>query len=86
VVPVPLVHPDLATPAALSIAHQHRPAPAVEVVLGEPERFLDAQPGAPQDDDHRLHAPAVTVIGGMAHDRHDLLHRRRVRRVTHPFV
>jgi hypothetical protein len=58
----------------------------VEIVLGERERFLDAQPGAPQDDDHRAHAPAVTVIGGVAHDRHDLLHRRRVGRVAHPLV
>jgi hypothetical protein len=36
-----------------------------------------------QDDDHRSHAPAVAVIGGLAHDRHDLLHRRRVGRVAH---
>jgi hypothetical protein len=44
----------------------------VEIVLGERERFLAAQPRAPQDDDHRAHAPAVTVIGGVAHDRDDL--------------
>jgi hypothetical protein len=25
--------------------------------------FPGAQPGAPQDDDHRSHAPAVSVIG-----------------------
>jgi hypothetical protein len=56
------------------------------IALGERERFLDAQPGAPQDDDHRLHAPAVTVIGDVAHHRHDLLHRRRVVRVAHPLV
>jgi hypothetical protein len=31
-------------------------------LLGERECFLDAQTGAPQDDDHRSHAPAVTVI------------------------
>jgi hypothetical protein len=37
----------------------------VEVVLGERERFLDAQPRAPQDDDHRSHAPAVAVVGGV---------------------
>jgi hypothetical protein len=29
------------------------PAPLVEVMLGERERLLDAQPGAPEHDDHR---------------------------------
>jgi hypothetical protein len=58
----------------------------VEIVLGEGERLLDAQPRAPQHDDHRAHAPAVTVIGGVAHDRHDLLQGRRVSRVAHPLV
>jgi hypothetical protein len=55
----------------LPFADQDRSAPVVEVVLGERERLLNAQPGAPQDDDHRSHAPAVTVIGRVAHDRHD---------------
>jgi hypothetical protein len=58
----------------------------VEVVLGERERLLDAQPGAPQDDDHRSHAPAVTVIGRVAHDRHDLVDGGRVGRVAHALV
>jgi len=35
----------------------------VEVVLCERECFLDAQAGGPEDDDHRSHAPAVTVVG-----------------------
>jgi hypothetical protein len=75
--PAPLVHADLAATAALAVADQQRPAARVEVVLGERERFLDAEPGAPQDDDHRSHAPAVAVIGRVAHNRHDLLHRGR---------
>jgi hypothetical protein len=58
----------------------------VEVVLGERERLLNAQAGAPQDDDHRSHAPAVTVIGRVAHDRHDLVDRGRVRWVAHALV
>jgi hypothetical protein len=58
----------------------------VEVVLAERERFLDAQAGAPQDDDHRAYAPAVTVVGCVAHDSHDLVDRRRVGRVAHPLV
>jgi hypothetical protein len=31
------------------VADEHRSAPGVEIVLGERERLLDAQPGAPQD-------------------------------------
>jgi len=58
----------------------------VEVVLGERERFLNTQAGAPQDDDHRSRAPAVTVIGGMTHDGHDLLDDWRVGRVAHSLV
>jgi hypothetical protein len=50
----------------------------VEIVLGERERLLDAQPGAPEDDDHRSHAPAVTPVGRVAHDGHDLVDRGRV--------
>jgi hypothetical protein len=82
--PAPLVHADLAPSAALAAADQDRSAPVVEVVLCERERFLVAQAGAPQDDDHRSHAPAVTVVGSVAHDRHDLVHRRWVGRVSDP--
>jgi hypothetical protein len=77
--PAPLVHSDLAPAAAPAAADEDRSAPVVETVLGESERFLDAQPGAPQHDDHRSHAPAVPVIGRVAHDRHDLVDRGRVR-------
>jgi hypothetical protein len=59
--------------AALGVADENRSAPVVEVVLGERQRLLDAQPGAPQDDDHRSHAPAVPVVGRVAHDGHDLV-------------
>ena len=63
-----------------------RSAPLVEIVFCELERFLDAQSGAPEDDDDRSHAAAVTVVRAVAHDRHDLVHRRRVGRVAHPLV
>jgi hypothetical protein len=36
--------------AALAATHEHRPASRVEIELGQVERFLDAQPGAPQHD------------------------------------
>jgi hypothetical protein len=42
-------------------------------MLGERERLLNAHTGPPEHDDHGSHAPAVTVIGGVAHDRDDLV-------------
>jgi len=44
----PVVHPDIAVAAALAVADTDRSAPLVEIVFCEPERFLDAQAGAPQ--------------------------------------
>jgi hypothetical protein len=64
----------------------YRSAPMVAVVLGDRERLLDAQAGAPHHDDHRSYAPAMPVIGCATHDRHDLLHRRRDGRVSHSLV
>src|SRR4051794_24915755 len=52
----PVVHADLASAAAFAAAHEDRPAAAVEIELVEVERFLDAQPSAPQDDDQRASA------------------------------
>ena len=51
--PGPVVHADLAAAAALAAAHEDRAAARVEVELGERERFVDAQPGAPEHDDQR---------------------------------
>jgi hypothetical protein len=80
----PVVHAALAAVDALAASHKDRAAPRTD--LGQIERLLDPQPGAPQQDNHRSHATAVTVFGGVSHDRHDLLHLRRVGRVPHPLV
>ena len=74
----PVVHADLAAAAALAAAHEHRAAPRVEVELGEIERFLDAQPGAPEHDDQPAGASAMYAVAAAAHDRDDLLGARRV--------
>jgi DivIVA domain-containing protein len=84
--PPPLVHPDLCRRPPLPWRTRIDPRRWVEVVLGERERRLDAQAGAPQDDHHCSHAQAVTVIGRGAHDRHDLLHRGPIRWVAHTVV
>jgi hypothetical protein len=45
---------------ALSVAHEQRLAALVEICLGQCERLLDLQPGAPEDDDQ---APCAVAMG-----------------------
>jgi hypothetical protein len=45
VLPAPVVHPDLAAAAALTVPDEQRPAARIEVALVQVERFLDPQPG-----------------------------------------
>src|SRR3954469_21361399 len=71
--PAPLVPPELAPATALAVAHQHRSTPVVEVMLGQRERLLDAQPGAPDHDNHRAQPPPVAVRAGVTHDGDDLV-------------
>jgi hypothetical protein len=72
--------------AALAVADEHRSAPGVEIVLGERERLLDSQPGAPQDDDHRAQPETVAVVGSVAHHRDNLIYGRRVGGVAQALV
>jgi hypothetical protein len=82
----PIVHADLAPPAALAVAHEQRAAPWVEVALAERERLLDAQGAAPEHDDQGAHSPAVAVVAGLAHHGDDLLHGRRVGGIALPLL
>jgi hypothetical protein len=50
----------------------------VEVAFAERERFLDAQPATPEHDDQRSQPEAMSIVAGLAHDRDDLFHGRRV--------
>src|SRR5919199_2635868 len=69
--PGPVVHPHLAAPAALAAPHEQRSATRVEVGLGERERLVDAQPGAPEHDDQPAQSAAMDAVPGGAHDGHD---------------
>ena len=60
--PGPAVHADLAAATALPAADEDRAAAGVEVSLGERERFVDAQPGAPEHDDHSAHPQAMGLV------------------------
>ena len=71
--PGPVVHADLAAAAALAAADEHCAAAGVEVGLGERERFVDAQPGAPEHDDQPAYPQAVRRGAGLSHDGDDLL-------------
>jgi hypothetical protein len=62
--PVPAVHANLAALAALATPNEDRAASAVEIGLGEVERFADPQPGAPQDHDERPEPSAVGPVTG----------------------
>ena len=84
--PGPVVHADLAAAPALAAANEDRAAARVEVGLGERERFVDPQAGAPEHDDQPAQPLAVQRVAGGAHDRDDLLDRRRIGRVAHALV
>jgi hypothetical protein len=86
VVPAPQVHADLAPAAALAVTDEHRPGARLEVVLGDGERLVDAQPRPPQQHDQGPQAGAVDAVAGLAHDRDDLLDRGRIGRVAQPLV
>src|SRR3954452_19129962 len=58
----PVVHADLATAPAFAAPDQHGPAAAVEIELVEVQRLLDAQPGAPEDNDQRACPGAMVSV------------------------
>jgi hypothetical protein len=58
----------------------------IEVDFGKRERFLDPQPGTPQDHDQAAQATAVRAVTGGAHDGDDLLDLRRIGRVAQTLV
>jgi hypothetical protein len=82
----PVVHTDLAPAAALAARHKHRATPSVKVEFGQIQRFLDAQPSAPEHDDQAARSRTVQPVAAAAHDRDDLFRARRVRRVPATFA
>ncbi len=65
--PSPVVHPDLATPAALAAADEQRTGAWVQVALMKIERLLNPQPGAPEHDDQPADPGAAQTVPGDAH-------------------
>src|SRR4051794_23605274 len=76
--PAPVVHADLSAPSARAAADEQRAASLMEVRLGERERFLDAQPGSPEDHDQAAQPAAVGAVTGRSHPSDDLLDVRRI--------
>jgi hypothetical protein len=68
------------------LAHEQRPTPRIEVALAERERVLNAQPAAPQHDDQCSQPEAMPIVAGLAHDRDDLFHGRRVGGIEPPLL
>src|SRR5947207_9479665 len=84
--PAPVVHAGLAPLAALSATDEKGTALRIETCLRQVERFVNAEPRTPQDDDQTAYPRAVRAGTGLAHDRDDLLHSRWVRRVAQSLV
>src|SRR5215218_11076614 len=84
--PSPCVHTDLAAPAALATADQQGATAVIEIGLSEGERFLDAQPGAPQDHDEPAQPAAVRIVAGGAHHGDDFFYLRRIGRIAKTLV
>src|SRR5436305_3380746 len=84
--PPPAVHPDLAPPAPFASADQDRTCYPVKVGLGERERLADPQTGPPEHNDQSPQPDSLRSLAGGPHDRDDLLHRGRVRRIAKPLV
>jgi hypothetical protein len=76
----------LAPIAPRILSDEDRPAALIQIGLGQRQRLIDPQPGAPEHDDQTVEAVTVASVMGMAHDRDDLLDGRRVCRVALPVV
>src|ERR1035441_2393104 len=85
-IPGPVVHPDLAAPAALAAADEDGASRSVKVTLGEVKRPADPETGTPQDHHRRPQASTAKPITGRAHDCDDLLDRRRIGRIAKALV
>jgi hypothetical protein len=67
----------LAAAIVLAMPDHNRPAPFLQIGLGQRERLVDPQPGTSEHDDESVEANAVRGVLGAAHDRDDLIDRRR---------
>jgi hypothetical protein len=59
--PCPGVHAGVAAAVVLAVPDQNRAATLITVGLGQRERLVDPQPGAPQHDDQGTQAMPVTI-------------------------
>jgi hypothetical protein len=55
-----------------------RLAARIEIGLGERERFVDAQPSAPEDHDQAAQLTDVTAVAGRVHDGDGLFDSGRI--------
>src|SRR4051812_25503473 len=65
--PGPRVHADFAASSAFAVADEERAASLIKVRFAKRERFVDAQPGSPQDHDEASQPPPVRAVSGRAH-------------------
>jgi hypothetical protein len=68
------------------VADEHRSGARFQIVFGDSQRLLDAQPRPPEQHDQRPQTGAVDAVAGLVHDRDDLFHRGRIGRIAQPLV
>jgi hypothetical protein len=68
------------------VAHQDGASAWVQVAFVQGERLADAQPGAPRHDDQATQPHGVRIVACGAHDRDDLLDRRRISRIPQALI
>jgi len=77
-VPGPAIHSYLAAFTSLASTDEDRASGSVKVAFLKRERFIDPQPGTPEQDDHGAKAVAVGAVTNGSHDGDDLLDCWRV--------
>ncbi len=77
-VPDPAIHSYLAAFTSLASTDEDRAAGSVEVAFLKRERFIDSEPGTPEQDDQGAGAVAVGAVTDGSRDRDDLLDCWRV--------
>jgi hypothetical protein len=66
------------------VSHEQRAARLVEVAFGQLQRFVDPEPGLPEDHDQRPHPVTMRPAARNAYDSHDFFDLGWVGRIVVP--
>jgi len=77
-VPGPAIHSYLAAFTSLASTDEDRAAGSIQIAFLKRERFIDPEPGTPEQDDQGAKALTVGAVTDGSHDRNDLLDGGRI--------